>query len=449
MRAVKRSSSLLRSRKNASVVFSRPHSHSYHRLSTETSRRLHNSSKKIVRSKLNKLNKHEKRLYHTSNPSLASGTEKDYYKLLGVPRSATADEIKKAYRALVMKYHPDKNKGDKEAESKFAEINNAYSVLQDPKKRQTYDQFGAGAFDGSGGGGGFDPSTINMSDVNMHELFEDIFSSMGFTGGGRQRGKSKARGEDVELPLQITFMEAVRGTEKEVSFASKVSCPTCSGSGASPSSKMTTCKRCNGRGVETISEGFIPIKTECRSCGGEGSAPSDPCKPCRGTGTIAQTKKVNVKIPAGVDDGNKVRVMNQGDAGQKGAKAGHLFIVLTVKNDTNFKREQKDVHSDIKVPMTTACLGGQVEVDMLEGTKIEVKVAPGTQSGEKRILRGRGIPGLGSGANAEKGNHYIHFKVMTPEKLSQRQKELLEEFEKEEEKKGGSLFGRVKDLFGK
>ena len=256
------------------------------------------------------------------------------------------------------------------------------------------------------------------------------------------------RGEDVELPLSITFMEAVKGTEKEVSFASKIACTTCSGTGSSPSSKLITCKRCNGRGVETISESFIPIKTECRACNGEGTIPSDPCKPCRGSGTISHTKKVNVKIPAGVDDGNKVRVMNQGDAGQKGGKAGHLFIILTVKNDTKFKREQKDVHTDVKVAMVTACVGGKVEVETLEGSKIEVKVSPGTQSGEKRVLRGKGIAGLGSGPNAEKGNHYIHFKVDIPEKLSQRQKELLDEFEKEEEKKSG-LLGRVKDLFGK
>eukprot|EP01089_Gocevia_fonbrunei_P015831 TRINITY_DN4747_c0_g1_i2.p1 TRINITY_DN4747_c0_g1~~TRINITY_DN4747_c0_g1_i2.p1 ORF type:complete len:284 (-),score=87.47 TRINITY_DN4747_c0_g1_i2:75-926(-) len=282
---------------------------------------------------------------------------------------------------------------------------------------------------------------MNMGDMNMHDLFENMFSGGGF-GGGRQKS-GRSRGSDVELPMTISFMDAVKGIEKEVSFNAKLSCHPCHGSGAAPGSKETTCKKCNGRGTEVLAEGFIPIATTCRACGGEGKTVSDPCKSCRGSGTTSGSKKVNVKIPAGVDDGMKIRLVGQGDAGGKGGKAGNLFIVLTVTPDRIFKREGIHVHTDVPVSMSQAVLGGTVKVPTLTGEVLEIKVSPGTQPAEKRVLKGKGIPQVGG---IGKGNQYIHFHVEIPRKLNEKQKQLMEEFAKEEPEDPGFL-GKMKDYF--
>lgn len=365
--------------------------------------------------------------------------EEDLYETLGVPRTASADEIKRQYYKLAMQYHPDRNKGDKKAEEKLQKINAAYTVLKDEDKRRQYDQFGSAAFDGSGGGGfeGFDPNDIP---VDMRDIFEGIFS--GFGGGGGRRAKTK--GDDVEVPLRINFHEAVNGCEKDISYMGKLPCPTCHGSGAAAGSKAKKCPRCNGQGIEQIAHGFIPIATQCRQCGGEGTIISDPCGTCKGQGIISGNRKIQVKIPAGVDDGANIRLVGQGDAGMKGGKPGNLFLRVHVSPDKVFKRDGVNVHTDIPVTLAQAVLGGTVKVPTLSGAEVEIKVPPGTQPEEKRVLRNQGVSAVGQPGT--KGHHYIHFKVEIPTKLTPKQKELMEEWQKEEEQSGG-IADKLKGYF--
>jgi len=375
------------------------------------------------------------RQFHTTR---GAQKEEDYYETLGVSRTAAPDEIKRQYYKLAMEYHPDRNKGDKAAEEKLQKINVAYSVLKDEEKRRQYDQFGSAAFDGGGAGfQGFDPNDIP---VDMRDLFEGIFS--GFGGGGGKR--SRAKGDDVEVPVRISFNDAVNGTETEVSYRGKLPCSTCQGSGAAPGSKAKKCSRCNGQGIEQIAQGFIPIATHCRQCGGEGMIISDPCTACRGQGVTTGNKTIKVKIPAGVDDGSNIRLLGQGDAGLKGAKPGNLYLRLQVTPDQFFKREGVHVHTEIPVTLSQAILGGTISVPTLSGSEVEIKVPAGTQPGEKRVLRNQGVPSLTQPGT--KGHHYIHFKVQVPTSLTLKQKELIEEWKKEEES-NGSLANKLKGYF--
>jgi molecular chaperone DnaJ len=350
----------------------------------------------------------------------------DYYELLGVARDATADELKKAYRKLAVKYHPDKNPGNKEAEEMFKQISEAYEVLGDSEKRAAYDRFGhaafaggAGARGGAGGAGGFhDP----------FDIFREVFGGGGgifeefFSGGGGSDGAH--RGSDLRYDLEITLEEAAQGVEKEISFRKLVMCDHCEGSGAEPGSKRVRCATCNGRGQVTSSRGFFTFRQTCPSCRGAGSRVERPCTKCRGEGRVQQNAKVNVRIPPGVETGTKLRSSGNGEAGTQGGPPGDLYIVLHVADHEVFERHGDDLFCEIPIKFTLATLGGTIQVPTLTG-KATLKIPPGTQSGTTFRLKGKGLPNLRGGAP---GDQLLRVHVEVPTELTSEQRKKLEEF---------------------
>ncbi len=361
---------------------------------------------------------------------------KDYYKILGVDRNATQEEIKKAFRQKAHQYHPDKEGGD---EAKFKEINEAYQVLGDPKKREQYDKFGA-TFEqaqAEGGFGGFEgfrdfSSFANGFNIDMDDL-GDIFSGFGdIFGFGGKRGNRKRRGNDIEVSLTIDFLEAVFGIEKEISFYKTVKCDHCKGSGAEPGSKIETCQSCGGAGyitnVQRTIFGTIQTQTTCPRCGGEGKTYSQQCSQCKGSGIKRKLVKLKVKIPAGIDDGGHIKIAGQGEAGEKGAPAGDLYLNIKVKPNPKFKREGYNILSEIQINFTQAALGDTVEVETVEGP-VKLKIPAGTQSGTIFRLRGRGVPHLKKSGifSNQRGDHLVKVIIKTPTNLTRKQKQLLKE----------------------
>lgn len=366
---------------------------------------------------------------------------RDLYEVLGIPRDASKSDIKKAYRELAMKYHPDQNRDDPTAEEKFKEAANAYAVLSDPEKRKRYDQFG---HDGLRGG-----AAAGFSGV------EDIFSAFGdifgdFFGGGRQRQR-QARAGDVRVDLTLEFAEAVWGVTKEVTVTRHVGCETCSGSGAKPGTSPTTCDVCRGRGQVMHSQGFFMIQTTCPNCRGEGTIIKDPCPDCRGRGVQPKSSQLSVSVPPGVDDGQTLRMAGKGEE-RPGVAPGNLYVMLHVKPDPRFIREDENILTEVPISYVKAALGGKVEIPTLEEgctatQKIDVK--PGTQPGDVTILRNQGIPRV---SRSGRGDHVIQFKVQIPKKVGKKERELLtqiahelgEDEGEENGSKGGGLFGRLK-----
>eukprot|EP01087_Luapelamoeba_hula_P025128 TRINITY_DN9821_c0_g1_i1.p1 TRINITY_DN9821_c0_g1~~TRINITY_DN9821_c0_g1_i1.p1 ORF type:complete len:517 (-),score=72.86 TRINITY_DN9821_c0_g1_i1:8-1483(-) len=358
------------------------------------------------------------REFHASHPTHLP-EEEDLYDLLGIDRNATPEQIKSAYHKLAMKYHPDRNKNDKSAETKLSKINAAYAILKDEDKRRQYDQFGSQAFQNGGpGAGGFDMGA-------MGDILSQIFGGMG--GGG-----SGGRGDDIEIGLRITFQEAVNGCKKPLSFMAKTTCNPCKGSGAAAGTQPKKCSRCGGKGVEMHTQGYIPMQMACRQCGGSGNIITDHCKECKGKGYINGPKNVTVDVPAGVDNDMTIRLAGQGDAGTRGKPSGHAFIRLTVPEDPVFRREGTDVHTKVPITLSQAVLGSTVHVPTLQGQDVEVKVPPGTQPNEKRVLRGRGIPHTAVNGDSRRGNHFIHFQVAIPTTITDQQKQAMEQFAKDE-----------------
>ena len=354
---------------------------------------------------------------------MASSTNKrDYYEVLGVSRTATDDEIKKAYRKLALKYHPDRNKGDKQAEDRFKEAAEAYAVLSDKEKRAQYDQFGH-SLGGAGFQGfeGFEDSFRGFSDV-FGDLFEDFFGgtsrSSGRTGG---RG---FRGSDLEYSVELTFEEAAQGKNISLEFPRKEHCDICHGTGAEPGSKKTTCSECGGRGEVRMSQGFFTLRRTCPKCHGEGEQISKPCSDCRGTGTIRKTRKLSVKIPAGIDDGSRLKVSGEGEAGDRGGTRGNLYVHVLLKPHPVFERSGKDILLMTKIGMHEAALGAEIEVPTLDG-KVRLKIPSGTQPGKVLRLKGRGFPDL-SGYGP--GDELVKIDVEIPEHMSPEEKKLLEEY---------------------
>ena len=359
--------------------------------------------------------------------------KRDYYDVLGVKKSASADEIKKAFRKLAIKYHPDRNPGDKAAEAKFKEANEAYEVLKDEAKRRRYDQFGHAGVDGGATGGnpfqGF--SGFGGNGQNVHFDFSggdfgdlgDIFGSM-FGGGSRQR---RTRGRDVETALNLTFEEAIFGAEKEVSMTLNGDCDTCNGTGATPGTKLTTCPRCNGSGqeVHTVNSlfGAMQQAVTCSRCGGKGEIPERPCRTCGGDGIVRKRESLKVKIPAGVDEGSTIRVSGRGEA-MRGGSRGDLYIVVHVKPHKKFTREGDLILSEETVSMVDAALGCDIEVDTVDGPLV-MKVPAGTQSNTDFKLSGHGVP---RGPKGARGPQIVTIKVATPTGLSRKQKKILLEF---------------------
>ena len=363
----------------------------------------------------------------------------DYYELLGVSRNVDAKELKSAFRKLAMKYHPDHNPDDKTAEKKFKEVSEAYEVLRDDQKRAAYDQYGHAAFEngGNGFGGGF-------AGGGFADIFEDIFGEMM---GGRRSGRSggRERGADLRYNMEITLEDAHDGKNAEISVPTAVTCEQCSGIGGKPGSSPTACSTCGGNGRVRASQGFFSIERTCPACQGRGEEISDPCTACSGQGRVTREKTLSVDIPKGVEDGVRIRLANEGEAGARGGPAGDLYIFLNIKPHEFFQRDGSDLFCRIPVSMTTAALGGEFEVAGLDGVKSRVKVPEGTQTGKQFRLRGKGMPVLRSG---DKGDLYIQVVMETPQKLSKRQRELLEEFEKlsseENSPESTGFFSRMK-----
>ena len=365
-----------------------------------------------------------------------AGPKKDFYEILGVARGASADEIKKAYRKLAVQYHPDKNPGNKEAEEKFKEISEAYEVLSDADKRQRYDQFGHAAFGGGGGGGpgGFGGAG-GFGGIDLEEALRTFMGAMGgsgggsifddfFGGGGRGGRESSTRGSDLRFDLEITFAEAVFGSQKEIALTIMDECGTCHGTGAEPGSKRETCRRCNGSGMVISGGGFFQVRQTCPTCGGGGEIVSKPCRECRGEGRVKARRQLSLKIPAGVETGSRLRLAGKGEGGTRGGSAGDLYVVLHVQNHEFFQRRGDDIYCEMPVPYHIATLGGEIEVPTIHGYAM-LKIPAGTENGSVLRLRGKGVPGVqGYGT----GDQHIRIVVDTPEKLSSRQRDQLREF---------------------
>ena len=351
---------------------------------------------------------------------------RDYYEILAVARGCDDAALKASYRKLAMEHHPDRNGGCEEAEGRFKEINEAYSILSDPQKRARYDQFGHAGVNGGGGGQG-GGAFHDVNDI-FNDVFGDVFGDM--FGGRRQRG-GPARGQDLRYDLEITLEQAYAGSEVEIVVPASVHCDTCDGSGAKPGTSPTVCGGCGGAGRVRASQGFFSVERACPRCGGSGQTILDPCTSCRGHGQVRKERTLQVRIPAGVDDGARIRLAGEGDAGARGGPRGDLYIFLSVKPHELFEREDLDLLCTVPVPMTVAALGGAIEAPCLMGgencdgaCKIEVKVPEGSQTGRTVRLKGRGMPSLRS---RERGDLIVELFVETPTKLSARQKELLRE----------------------
>ena len=375
-------------------------------------------------------------------PILASNVKRDYYEVLGVARGATDQEIKSAYRKLALQYHPDRNPNNPDAEEKFKECSEAYAILADGEKRAAYDRFGHA---GLGGAGGFDPSSFQ----DLSDIFGDFFGFSDLFGGGRGGRRSRAqRGTDLREDINLEFEEAVFGTEQTVTVRRHETCEDCHGSGAAPGRAPVTCRSCNGQGQVRYQQGFFSIARTCPTCQGTGQVITDPCSKCKGEGRVLRQKSIEAKVPAGVEDGTRIRFAGLGEGGVHGGPPGDLYIVLHVKEHPFFEREGNDLHCVVPISFTQAALGADITVPTLEGEHV-LKVPEGTQSGTTLRIRGKGVPVLNS---RSKGDLYVEVRVQTPAKLSKRQKELLLELEGtlrvENKPERRTLLGKVKDIFG-
>ena len=380
-------------------------------------------------------------------------SKKDYYDVLGVSKTATADEIKKAYRKLARQYHPDVNKDNPEAAEKFKEASEAYSVLSDEQKRAQYDQFGHAAFEngGAGGAGGFGgfEGFGGFGGGGMEDIFDMFFGGQGR--GSRGSNAGPQRGADLRFDLEITFEEAAFGLEREISLYRDAQCPHCHGNGAEPGSKVETCPECHGSGEIRFTQntmfGQMTNVRPCPKCHGEGKIISEPCKECRGQGTVKKNKKLKVKIPAGVDNGSRLRVAGEGEAGVKGGPSGDLYVYLYVKPHKFFERDGTTVYCEVPINIVQATLGDEIKVPTLDG-QVVMKVPEGTQPGKVLRLKGKGIPSL---RNSTRGDQLVRIKVVVPQKLNEKQKDALRKFAEiskdniNPEEKG--FLNKIKDLF--
>ena len=368
-------------------------------------------------------------------------TKRDYYEVLGVDRRADQPKLKSAYRKLAIRYHPDKNKGNKNAEEKFKEAAEAYSVLSDSGKRARYDQFGhAGVNPGGEGFGGFDPDTFS----DFSDVLGDFFGFGDIFGNSSGRIRRPQRGADLRYDLKIGFKEAVAGLATKIKIPRTDNCNHCAGSGADPALGSTTCSACAGRGSVKYQQGFFTISRTCTSCRGAGKVAKKPCPKCRGRGQIKKQKVLEIRIPPGVDEGSHLRVASEGEGGANGGPPGHLYVVISVGEHPFFTRQGKHIHCEIPIAFHQAALGTQLAVPTLEGGKDKIKIPAGTQSGTIFRLKGRGVPSLnGTG----KGDQLVRVIVVTPKKLSGDQRELFGRLaEISGEGTGDSLFDRVRDM---
>ncbi|HEY5544299.1 MAG TPA: molecular chaperone DnaJ [Candidatus Binatia bacterium] len=368
------------------------------------------------------------------------GTKKDYYELLGVGRSAGEDEIKKAYRKLALQYHPDRNPGDKHAEEKFKEVSEAYSVLSDPQKRSQYDQFGHAAF-GEGGpfAGGFDFAG------GFEDIFGDIFGEFF---GGSTTGRRRGRGQDLRYNLTLKFEEAVSGVEKKVKIPRHGACESCRGTGAKPGTAPQTCPTCRGRGQVSFQQGFFSVSRTCNQCQGQGTIIKEPCLTCAGAGRVRNMHTLSVKIPAGVDNGSRLKLRGEGESAPPGGAPGDLYVVIQVEPHPIFMRDNLDIICDVPISFVQAALGAEIDVPTLDG-KVKMKIPSGTQSGKLFRMKGKGIKDV---HGLQQGDQHVRVTVETPTRLTARQKELLKEFAalggEEVNPLSKGFFDKMKELFG-
>ncbi|MBK5071890.1 molecular chaperone DnaJ [Budviciaceae bacterium CWB-B4] len=345
--------------------------------------------------------------------------KKDYYEVLGVGRDADEREIKKAYKRLAMKHHPDRNQGDKESEEKFKEIKEAYEILTDAQKKAAYDQYGHAAFEQGGmGGGGFGGGFSGGGDFN--DIFGDVFGDI--FGGRRQRA---SRGSDLQYTMTLTLEEAVRGVAKEIRIPTLAECDVCHGSGAKAGTSSTTCSTCHGAGQVQMRQGFFAVQQTCPTCHGRGKIIKDPCNKCHGQGRVEKTKTLSVKIPAGVDTGDRIRLSGEGEAGENGAPAGDLYVQVQVKQHPIFERDGNNLYCEVPINFAMAALGGEIEVPTLDG-RVNLKVPAETQTGKLFRMRGKGVKSVRGGSQ---GDLLCRVVVETPVKLNEKQKQLLRELE--------------------
>ena len=368
-------------------------------------------------------------------------SKRDYYEVLGVTRTCTEVELKAAFRKLAMQHHPDRNPGDKDCEHRFKEINEAYDVLKDGDKRAAYDRYGHAAFEQGGmGAGGFS--------ADFGSAFADIFEGIFGMPGGRARSSSgRERGSDLRYNMEITLDDAYLGKTAQIRIPTSVTCEACSGSGAKAGSKPKTCATCGGMGRVRHAQGFFTLERTCPMCQGRGQVIEDPCKSCGGAGRVTRERTLSVNIPAGVEDGTRIRLAGEGEAGVRGGPPGDLYIFLSLTPHEFFQRDGADLHCRVPISMVTAALGGDFEVPSIDGGKAKVKVPSGTQTGRRFRLTGKGMPVL---RTKQTGDMYVQVSVETPQNLSKRQRELLTEFEKlsseQTQPESTGFFGRVKEF---
>lgn len=367
-------------------------------------------------------------------------SKRDYYEILGVAKDASAQDLKKAYRRLAMKYHPDRNPGNEEAENKFKEAKEAYEVLGDESKRQAYDRFGHAGVDPSMGAGGAGAGPGGFGDI-----FGDIFSDIFGQGGARGSRPHQQRGVDLQYNLEVSLEDAVKGSTVQIRIPRHASCKSCDGTGARAGTSPTSCNTCQGSGTVRIQQGFFAIEQTCPRCGGRGQMIESPCYDCHGSGRVEEEKTLSVKIPAGVDTGNRVRLNGEGEAGERGAPAGDLYVQIIVKEHPIFKRDGLNLYCDIPIGYTAAVLGGEIDVPTLDG-KVKLKIPSETQSGKLFRLRGKGVPSLRRHQNP--GDLMVRAQIETPINLNDEQKELLKQFEESLSKTSGNTPKRRSFLEG-
>ncbi len=370
-------------------------------------------------------------------------SKRDYYEILGVERTVTDAELKAAYRKLAMQHHPDRNPGDDNSEHKFKELSEAYDVLKDGDKRAAYDRFGHAAFEQGGGGGhGFGSDFAHT----FSDIFEDLF---GMGGGGRRGGgQGRERGSDLRYNMEITLEEAYEGKTAQIRIPTSVACEVCSGTGAKAGTKPKPCASCGGAGKIRHAQGFFTLERTCPTCQGRGQVIDDPCAACAGAGRVTRERMLSVNIPAGVEDGTRIRLAGEGEAGLRGGPPGDLYIFLSLAPHEFFQRDGADLHCRVPISMATAALGGEFEVPSIDGGKARVKVPGGTQTGRRFRLTSKGMPVLRS---KQMGDMYVQVAVETPQNLTKKQRELLAEFEKlsseQTQPESAGFFSRVKEFF--
>jgi molecular chaperone DnaJ len=377
-------------------------------------------------------------------------SKRDYYEVLGVSKQASEAEIKKAFRAKAKQLHPDQNRDNPNAETEFKEIAEAYEILKDPEKKAAYDRFGHAAFEQGGMGGGTGQHGFSQGDFgNFGDVFEDLFGEFLGGGGRRKRSSAGVRGQDMRYNMTITLEEAFAGKNASINIPSASKCDSCQGSGCQKGTQPEACNTCGGRGQVRMQSGFFTVERTCHSCNGEGRVIKNPCTACRGSGQIQKDKKLDISIPAGVDEGTRIRVSGEGGLGQRGAGNGDLYIFIDIKPHSIFERNEADLHCKVPISMVTAALGGKIDVPTVDASKVRVTIPEGTQTGRKIRLKDKGMPILRS---SKLGDLYIEICVETPVNLSQEQKETLKAFAEgcnvTNNPENEGFFSKVKDLFG-